>query len=43
MPTNLDDLIPSADDVMRKIALAEAEKAAESFRKHAQAEAREEG
>lgn len=39
MSKNLDDLIPSADDVMRKIALAEAEKAAESFRKHAQAEA----
>jgi hypothetical protein len=39
MAKNLDDLIPSADDVMKKIALAEAEKAAESFRKHAQVEA----
>ena len=39
MNTNLDDLLPSANEVMKKIALAEAEKAAESFRKHAQAEA----
>lgn len=29
MAKNLDDLIPSADDVMKKIAIAEAEKAAE--------------
>lgn len=39
MTTNPDDPIPSADDVMRRIAQAEAEKAAESFRKHAQVEA----
>jgi len=39
MTKNLDELIPSADEVMRKMALAEAEKAAEAFRKHAQAEA----
>ena len=39
MAKNLDDLIPSADDVMKKIAIAEAEKAAESFRKHAEQEA----
>src|SRR5271165_1420705 len=42
MAKNLDDLIPSANEVMKKIALAEAEKAAESFRKHAQAEERRE-
>jgi hypothetical protein len=40
MPKNLDDLIPAADEVMKKIALAEAEKAAESFRKHAEEEER---
>jgi len=39
MAKNVDDLIPSADEVMKTIALAEAEKAAEAFRKHAQAEA----
>lgn len=39
MATNLDDLLPSADQVMHQIAMAEAEKAAESFRKHAQEEA----
>src|SRR5271157_2690791 len=39
MAKNLDDLLPSANEVMKKIALAEAEKAAESFRKHAQVEA----
>ena len=39
MTKNLDEPIPSADEVMRKMALAEAEKAAEAFRKHAQAEA----
>ena len=39
MTKNLDELIPPADEVMRKMALAEAEKAAEAFRKHAQAEA----
>ena len=39
MTKNLDELIPSADEVMRKMALAEAEKAAEAFRKHAQVEA----
>ena len=39
MTKNLDELIPSADEVMRKMTLAEAEKAAEAFRKHAQAEA----
>ena len=39
MTENLDELIPSADEVMRKMALAEAEKAAEAFRKHAQVEA----
>ena len=39
MAKTVDDLIPSAEDVMKKIALAEAEKAAEAFRKHAQAEA----
>ena len=39
MNTNFDDLLPSANEVMKKIALAEAEKAAEFFRKHAQAEA----
>lgn len=35
MTMNLDELIPSANEVMRKMALAEAEKAAEAFRKHA--------
>ena len=35
MAKNLDDLIQSAEDVMKKIAFAEAEKAAEAFRKHA--------
>jgi hypothetical protein len=39
MTTNIDDLIPSADQVMKTIATAEAEKAAEAFRKHAQEEA----
>ena len=39
MTKNLDELIPSADEVMRKMALAEAEKSAEAFRKHAQVEA----
>ena len=39
MAKNVDNLIPSADEVMKTIALAEAEKAAEAFRKHAQAEA----
>jgi hypothetical protein len=39
MTKNLDDLLPSADEVMKKIALAESEKAAEAFRKHAAEEA----
>lgn len=39
MTMGLDDLIPSAEEVRRKIALAEAEKAAESARRHAEAEA----
>jgi hypothetical protein len=39
MATNLDDLLPSADQLRQKIALAEAEKAAEAFRKHAEVEA----
>ena len=43
MTKNLDELIPSADEVMRKMALAEAEKAAEAFRKHAQVEAQNQG
>jgi hypothetical protein len=38
MAKNLDDLIQSAEDVMKKIALAEAEKATEAFRKHAPAD-----
>jgi hypothetical protein len=33
MTKSLDDLLPTADEVMKKIALAEAEKAAEAFRK----------
>jgi len=39
MTKSLDDLLPSADEVMKKIALAESEKAAEAFRKHAAEEA----
>ena len=39
MTKNLDDLLPSADEVMKKIALAESEKAADAFRKHAAEEA----
>jgi hypothetical protein len=39
MTKNLDDLLPSADEVMKKIALAESEKATEAFRKHAAEEA----
>ncbi len=37
--TNLDDLLPSANDCMKKIALAEAEKASEYIRRHAAADA----
>ncbi len=33
--TTLDDLLPSAQDLQKKLALAEAEKAAESARRHA--------
>ena len=39
MTANLDDLLPTADQLRKKIALAEAEKAEEAFRKHAEAEA----
>lgn len=39
MATNLDELLPSAQDVMKKIALKEAEKASEAMRKRAEAEA----
>ncbi len=37
--TNIDDLLPSANDCMQKIALAEAEKASASLRRMAAAEA----
>jgi len=39
MTKSIDDLLPSADDVMKKVALAEAEKASEYMRKVAAAEA----
>ena len=39
MATNLDELLPSAKDLAKKLALAEAEKASEYARKHAEAEA----
>jgi hypothetical protein len=39
MVTNLDELLPSAKDCMRKIALAEAEEAAKAMRKQADADA----
>ena len=39
MATKPDELLPSAKDVMQKIALAEAEKASEEMRLRAQAEA----
>jgi len=39
MATNIDDLLPSADDVRKKIALKEAEKASEAMRQRAEAEA----
>lgn len=39
MAKTVDELLPTADEVMKKIAAAEAEKAAEAFRKHAQEEA----
>ena len=35
MATTVDDLLPTAKDLMKKLALAEAEKAAESARRHA--------
>jgi hypothetical protein len=41
MSTNLDDLLPSADQLMKSIALKEAEKASEAMRKRADAEAQE--
>jgi hypothetical protein len=39
MTTTLDELLPSAEDCMKKMALAEAEKASEEMRKNAAAEA----
>jgi hypothetical protein len=39
MTTTLEDILPSAEDCMKKMALAEAEKASEELRKHAAAEA----
>jgi hypothetical protein len=39
MATSIDDLLPTAQDVRKKAALEEAEKASEEMRKHAAAEA----
>jgi hypothetical protein len=39
MTTKVDDVVPSAKQLLEEIALAEAEKAAESMRKRAEAEA----
>jgi len=39
MDTNIDDLIPKAQDLRRKIAHAEAEKASEAMRRHSQEDA----
>ena len=39
MQMNIDTLLPSAKDLRKKIALAEAEKASEAVRKHSQEEA----
>ena len=39
MPTNLDELLPTAKDMRKEIAVAEAEKAAAEMRKHEDAEA----
>lgn len=39
MATNLDGLLPTADDLRKKIALAEAEKASEAMRRKAQEDA----
>ena len=39
MTAKVDDLLPTAKELLEQIALAEAEKAAESMRKHAEAEA----
>src|SRR5438034_11195555 len=39
MPTIADDLLPTATDLMKKVALAESEKAAQSMRERAAAEA----
>ena len=39
MPPNIDELLPSAKDCMKKIALAEAEEAEKEVQKHAAAEA----
>ena len=39
MTTTVDDLLPTAKDLMKKLALAESEKAAESARRHAAQEA----
>ena len=39
MPPNIDEVLPSAKDCMKKIALAEAEEAEKEVQKHAAAEA----
>jgi hypothetical protein len=39
MPSNIDEVLPSAKDCMKKIALAEAEEAEKEVQKHAAAEA----
>jgi hypothetical protein len=39
MATKLDELLPTADDVMKKLALAEAEEASKQARQQAEAEA----
>ena len=39
MTAKFDDLLPTAKELLEQIALAEAEKAAESIRKRAEAEA----
>jgi hypothetical protein len=39
MSSNPSDLLPSAKDIMKKLALAEAEKASEAMRKHSAQEA----
>jgi hypothetical protein len=39
METNIDTLLPSAKDLRKKIALAEADKASEAVRRHSQEEA----